>query len=415
MSMAEFDRFLFAFTVGSHIILVTMSISIILLLTILEGLKLRRNNSAYADLIHRLKRVFVIFFGIGTASGIVMAMELVGLFPGFMTVVSMTGVINLFYAEVFAFFLETIALVLYVYFEGVFKWKYTDFVLSFVVLSGTLVSAVFITMVNSWMNTPNGFNTADFPSITGVSPWAPFLTPSTFAQVMHVLVTTIFTGAMMMGAFFAYKYLKDTDSGERILDRIIVRITSVTSIVGIVLAGLTGTNEMADVLVNQPLKYAAFDLNYNSGSNMPERLFGGLQNGNFVYGLQIPGLQSLLATIETGKTVLPGLTQYPQSTWPPLLVHTTFDVMVAGGLILGVFLFIVFLSFVLRKDFLRYRFILYAQILAGAFSLIVYELGWVTDEVGRQPWIIYQVMKVSKAANYSTGLLIPGSMENLQC
>ena len=149
MSMAEFDRFLFAFTVGSHIILVTMSISIILLLTILEGLKLRRNNSAYADLIHRLKRVFVIFFGIGTASGIVMAMELVGLFPGFMTVVSMTGVINLFYAEVFAFFLETIALVLYVYFEGVFKWKYTDFVLSFVVLSGTLVSAVFITMVNS--------------------------------------------------------------------------------------------------------------------------------------------------------------------------------------------------------------------------------------------------------------------------
>lgn len=411
ISMETFDRFLFAYTVGSHIIMVTMSISLILLITILEGLFLRKKESRYAELIHRLKRVFVISFGVGTASGIVMAVELVNLFPKFMTVVSTTGVINLFYAEVFAFFLETIALVIYVYFEGVYKWKYANFTLALTVLFGTLLSAVFITMVNSWMNTPNGFNLTEFiqnGTISGVIPWAPFITASTFAQVIHVITTTIFAGVMLNGAYFAYKYLKEKEPESRILYRTMVRITSVTSIISVILVGATGSHEMADILVNQPLKYAAFDLNLNSGTNMPERLFGTIQNGHYVGGLVIPKVQSLLASLETSKAVLPGLSQYPSSIWPPLLIHTTFDLMVVGGLIFGLFLFVEFLLFITKRDILKYRWILYSQIVLGLFSLVIYELGWVSDEVGRQPWIIYNTMKVSAAANYSTGLLLPG-------
>ena len=411
MSVVTFDRALFAFTIGSHIIIVSVSISIILFITILEGLFLFRRESRYSELIYRLKRVFVISFGVGTASGIVMAVELVNLFPGFMTLVSETGAINLFYAEVFAFFLETIVLVVYVYFEGAYKWKYSNLVFSSLILLGTLLSAVFITLVNAWMNTPNGFNISVYEAtgkVTGVNPWAPFLTSSGFSEVFHVTTTTVFAGVMIWCAYFAYKYLRESDSANKILYGVMVKITSITSIVAIILAGVTGSGEMATLLSNQQLKYAALDANYFPGTNVSERLFGSIVNGHFVGGIQIPGLQSLLATVETGIKVLPGLSQFPATDWPPLWVHTTFDIMVTGGLLLGLFLFILFILFLTKRDLLKYRWLLWTQVAAGLSALVVYEIGWVTDEVGRQPWIVYNVMTVSKAANYSSGQLAPG-------
>jgi Cytochrome bd-type quinol oxidase, subunit 1 len=158
MLSANFDRFLFAYTIGSHIIIVSASIALSLILAILEFMITRKNVPEYKTMLFKLKRMFIVSFGVGTASGIVLAVELVNLFPGFMTFVSSTGAISLFYAEVSAFFLETIALVIYVYYQDVFKWKYANFGLSILVALGVIMSAVFITMVNAWMNTPNGFN-----------------------------------------------------------------------------------------------------------------------------------------------------------------------------------------------------------------------------------------------------------------
>lgn len=411
MSMVSFDRFLFAYTIGSHIILVSASIGLILLLVILEILHVRKENPHYAALIRRLKKVFVISFGIGTASGIVMAVELINLFPTFMTLVSETGVIAAFYAEVFTFFLETIVLVIYVYFNGVFKWKYTNVVLSLFVLGGTLLSAVFITIVNSWMNSPNGFNISTYINtgqVTGVNPWAPFATATTFAQVAHVLTTTVFAGMLILGAFFAIKYFRTSDKDERSMAVSALHIIGAVSIIDIVLVGISGSHEMATVLLQQPLKYAAFDLNYLPGSNMPERLFGTLVNNQVVGAFTIPGVQSLLAGLETNIKTLPGLSQYSQDLWPPLLIHTTFDLMVIGGLLMGLFFFIMFLMFVFKKDPVKYRTMLFLQILVGILGFIIYEMGWVTDEVGRQPWIVYNVLTVSDSINSSTALLVPG-------
>lgn len=409
--MNLFDRFLFAFSIGSHIILVTMSITLIIMISAAEFIGIRRNNHYYTTLARRLTKVFVISFGVGTASGIVMAVELLNLFPGFMTLVSETGVIALFYAEVFAFFLETIALVIYVYYRDAFRGKYTHWILSIFVAAGTIGSAVFITMVNSWMNSPNGFNIPLFVStgkLASINPWAPFLTPTTLAQIAHVITTTIFTGSMFIGAYFALRYIKTRDPEEKIFFKGGLKLAGASSIVFIVLSGITGSHEMGALLLNQPLKYAALDLNLHPGSGMPERLFGYLVNGQFVGGLEIPNVQALLAQFETGISYLPGLIQYPQSDWPPLWVHTTFDIMVSGGMILGLFLFIYFVLWAMKKKPYERKFILYGQGVLGAASLIVYELGWVTDEVGRQPWIVYNVMRVSSAANYTTSLLVPG-------
>ena len=414
-SMLTFVRFLFAFTIGSHILMVSTSIALILLISISEFLSVREHDPVYETLTRRLSKVFVISFGVGTASGIVMAVELVGLFPAFMTLVASTGAMVLLYAEISAFFLEVLALVLYVYYWDSFRGRYSHWIVSIFVVVGTLASAVFITMLNAWMNTPNGFDASTFVSsgfktIADVEPFAAFLTVSTVSQVFHVLVTTLFAGSMVIGAYFAYWSVKSRDAGEKAMYSRALKILGAIAIVTIILAGISGSEEMGTLLVNQPLKYAALDGNTVPGTNLPDRFFGSIVNGSYLGGISIPGMQALLARFETGVTMLPGLSQFPPNTWPPLLVSTTFNVMTVGGLALGVFMFLFFVSFVRKRRPNESRRLLYLWIPAAVLAMLVYQLGWATDEVGRQPWIVYNVMTVAQAANTSDALLVPGGI-----
>ncbi|MGD0477616.1 MAG: cytochrome ubiquinol oxidase subunit I [Nitrososphaerales archaeon] len=411
--MVSFVRFLFAFTIGSHILLVSTSISLSILISAAEFISIRRGDRVYEALARKLTKVFVVSFGVGTASGIVMAVELVTLFPTFMTLVAQTGVIILLYSEMFAFFLEILALVLYVYYWDSFRNRYVHWAASIFVIAGTLLSAVLITMVNAWMNTPNGFDSATFISsgfmmVSGVQPWAVFLTPSTVTEVFHVLPTTVLAGSMIIGSFFAYWFLRSRDVGEREMFGKALKILGVIGIVMIVFAGVTGANEIAGLLTAQPLKFASLEANPIPGTNLPEKLFGGIVNGTFVGGIIIPGAQSLLTKLETGITTLPGLSQYPASIWPPLLVHTTFDVMLVGGMTLGAFFFLYLVALLLKRRPYESKFFLYLQIPAAVVAVLVFLVGWATDEIGRQPWIVYDVMRVDQAANLSTSLFVPG-------
>jgi len=411
---ASFVRFLFAFTIGSHILLVSTSISLSILISAAEFISIRRGDRVYETLARKLTRVFVVSFGVGTASGIVMAVELVTLFPTFMTLVSQTGVILLLYFEMFAFFLEILALVLYVYYWDSFRNRYAHWAASIFVIAGTLLSAVLITMVNAWMNTPNGFDLAAFKSsglVSGVQPWAVFLTPSTVSEVFHVLPTTVLAGSTIIGSFFAYWFLRSRDAGEKEMFGKALKILGVVGIVMILFSGITGASEISTLLTAQPLKFASLEANPIPGSNLPEKLFGGIVNGTpptFVGGIIIPGAQSFLAKLETGIATLPGLSTYSPSIWPPLLVHTTFDAMVVGGMALGAFFFLYFVSLLLRRRPYESKFFPYMQVPAAVVAVLVYLLGWATDEIGRQPWIVYNIMTVGQAANLSTSLFVPG-------
>ena len=392
-TMLSFVRFLFAFTIGSHILLVSTSIALIFLISIAEFVSIRRNDPVYEALARRLSKVFVVSFGVGTASGIAMAVELVGLFPNFMTLVASTGAVVLLYAEISAFFLEVLALVLFVYYWIAFKGRYMHWVASLFVAMGTVGSAVFITMVNAWMNTPTGFDVSAFVSsgfrtVTGVQPFAGFLTPSTVSQVFHVLVTTLFAGTMVIGAYFAYWYVKSRDLGEKGMYSRALKILAVIAIITVVLSGISGSEEMGTLLVNQPLKYAALDGNTIPRKDLPDRFFGSVVDGSYVGGIAVPGMQALLARFETGVTELPGLSQFPSSTWPPLIVNTTFNIMTVGGLALGLFMLAFFIGFLRRRRPYESRTMLHLWIPASVLAMVVYQFGWATDEVGRQPWIV---------------------------
>ncbi len=405
--MVEFDRFLFAFTVASHILLVSVSIGLALLISVVEFLSARTHDRYYGALARRLVRPFVISFGVGTASGIVMAVELVNLFPGFMTLVSKTGVIAIFYVEVFAFFIETVVLVVYVYFGSSFRARYSRFALTLPIVVGTLLSAVLITMVNAWMNTPNGFDLSAYVAngtVSGVDPWAPFLTVSTGYEVLQVLTAVPLTGLMLIGLFFGYRYLRSTGADGRALFLRGLRVTIAASLVLVVLSIFAGVLEIEGLYAYQPLKYAAIELNPQPGTNLPITLFGSLSGTTIVGGFQLPGLQGMI----THHVMLPGLSQYPSSDWPPLIVHTTFDIMVLGGILIG--LFVVSYAALWAAGRRPYERRLWTYLLAafGLLTVIVMEFGWATDEIGRQPWIVYNVLTVSQAANTSSALLVPG-------
>ena len=411
--MLSFVRFLFAFTIGSHIILVSTSIALIVLISISEFISIRRRDPVYDALARRLSKMFVISFGVGTASGIVMAVELIGLFPGFMTLVASTGAMALLYAEVSAFFLEVLALVLYVYYWNRFRGRYSHWLVSLFVVVGTLSSAVFITMVNAWMNTPAGFDLATYVSsglktVSGVQPYAAFLTASGPDQVFHVVVTTLFAGSMVVGAYFAFWFLSSRDPADRAMYSRALKVLGVIAVIAVVISGLTGSKEMGNLLVNQPLKYAALAGNPIPGTNFPDNFFGTVVGNEYVGGFSVPGMQSFLARFETGVTFLPGLNQFPPNEWPPLFVNTTFNLMTIGGVALGIFFLVYFLALVTKRRPYESKKFLYLWIPAAVVAMAVYELGWATDEVGRQPWIVYNVMTVAQAANVSDALFLPG-------
>ena len=191
LSVIGFDRFLMGFTLGAHILIVTLSISLSLIVSIAEFLAIRKKDPHYEVLSRRLAKALVIFFAVGTASGTVLAVELFTLWPTFMVLIAKVDILP-FYYEVFAFFLEAISLVLYVYYWDYFRNRYHHWLLSLFVAIGTVMSAVFITMINAFMNTPSGFNIPAYLAsngsvLIGINPLAAVASPSAFVEVSHVV------------------------------------------------------------------------------------------------------------------------------------------------------------------------------------------------------------------------------------
>jgi cytochrome d ubiquinol oxidase subunit I len=405
MLVVGFDRALTGFSLFIHIILASIGIALPVIILSLEFLGIRKNDRDYEVMAKRLAIVFVILFAIGTASGILIALELLFIWPNFMALVSQVAILP-FYIEVFAFFIETIFLGIYIYSWDKFKSKYMHLLSGIPIAIGAALSGILISMINAFMNTPTGFNIPAFlnnGTITNVMPFAVFTGPSTAIEYTHVLFTSYLAGALIFLSYFAFMLLKTKDEKKIAYYKKGLKVAIVIGIIATVFSVYTGLVSISSLLTLQPEKYAAIEGNIYPQSYAPERLGGIPVNGTLEYYIPIPDLQSILATGSLSGMV-PGLSSYPKSTWPPLIVHLMFDMLLGSSFLIGFIFFIFVVLFLLKKKPLEKKIILYSLVLLGFLAVFALEDGWVMSELARQPWIIYNVMLVSAAANYSSGI-----------
>ncbi len=406
MNVVIFDRALMGFSLGVHIFIVTFGMALPLAIFIAELAAAKWGDKDYAVLAKRLSTALIVLFAVGTASGTVVALELTFLWPKFIALVGQVAVLPLV-AEVFAFFTEAIFLSAYIYFRDRTTGKYTPAMLMLLVTIAAALSGAFITMINAFMNTPVGFNIPAYLQsgvITGVNPLAVFNSPSSAVEVVHVLCTTYLAGAFMLLGYFIFRFIRTNDKRLKAYYKKAMKVAFPIIAITIYLIVITGTVSLLQLITQQPEKYAAIEADLVPQSHAPEYIGGFLANNTLVDYIAIPNLQSILATGSANGTV-PGLSSYPRSTWPPLFIHDIFDLLVFFGFAIGIFILFVMVLMALKKDPLANRTIGWLLILCSVIVVFLLEGGWVMAEVGRQPWIVYNVMTVEQAANYSSTIV----------
>jgi cytochrome d ubiquinol oxidase subunit I len=388
-------------SLGFHIVFAVLGVGLPLLMCVAEGLALWRRDEAWMVLARRWSRAFGILFAVGAVSGTVLSFELGLLWPRFMAFSG--GIFGLpFSAEGFAFFIEAIFLGLYLY-----GWDRLSPVKHWlasipIALSGA-ASSVFVVMANAWMNTPAGFRLGPDGQLAQVDPLAAALNPSTATEDPHMLVSAYVVTGFLVAAIYAAGLLRGRDD---IFHRRGLASGMAMGAVAIVLAGITGDSSARFIYEAQPAKFAAMEGIYRTQRGAPITLLGIPSDAQHrvLYGIEIPKALSFLATFDPNAEVK-GLDTFPAADRPnPVLVHLSFDGMVGFGTFLGLLAALFWLLAIWRRVVPTRRLLLLGLVAAGPASVAAMEAGWFVTEFGRQPWIVYGIMRTSEAATTAPAL-----------
>jgi cytochrome bd ubiquinol oxidase subunit I len=388
-------------SLGFHIVFAVLGVGMPLLMSVGEGLALWRRDEAWMVLARRWSKAFGILFAIGAVSGTVLSFELGLLWPRFMAFSG--GIFGLpFTAEGFAFFIEAIFLGLYLYgwdrLSPVKHWL-TSIPIA---LSGA-ASSVFVVMANAWMNTPAGFRLGPDGQLAQVDPLAAALNPSTATEDPHMLISAYVVTGFVVAAVYAAGLLRGRDD---VFHRRGLAAGMAMAAVAMILAGITGDTSARFVYGAQPAKFAAMEGLYQTQRGAPITIFGIPSDAQHrvLYGIQIPYGLSFLAAFDPNAEVR-GLDSFPAADRPnPIIVHLSFDVMVNVGILIGLLAAAFWLMAIRRRSIPRPRPLLLGLVAAGPLSVIVMEAGWFVTEFGRQPWIVYGIMRTSQAATSAPAL-----------
>ena len=390
----DYGRLLMALTLAVHSLFLIVGIGLALFISLAEFLGIRRKNADYLRMARTWSRGFVLLFAIGAGTGVTVAVELYLLWPTFMAVASQVIILP-FFIEVFAFFVETIFLGIYMYTWDRFENPYRHWLASLPIVVASAVSGFLITTVNAFMNAPAGFALAG-GQVVQVDPVAAMLNAAVPTETTHVLVACYVGTAFMLAALYAWKRLRgDTSEYARRAYRLALGVGFVAA----VLAAVGGSLSASFVASSQPEKFAAMEALYHTQANAPEVFFG--------ITIPIPGLLSFLATGSFGGTVT-GLDAFSASTWPDVgLVHTAFNLLVTIGIVLVLVAAAGLVLERLRGHAAVRRLVGYAIVVAGPLAYLNFLLGWIVTEVGRQPWMIQNVMTVEQGFTAAGGA-VPG-------
>jgi cytochrome d ubiquinol oxidase subunit I len=389
------SRLQFAFTISFHYIYPPLSIGLGVVLVILEALWLKTKNPLYHQMARFWTKVFALTFSIGVASGIVMEFEFGTNWATYSRYVGDIFGSALAAEGIFAFFLESGFLALLL-----FGWDRVGPKLHFfatcMVTLGAHFSAVWIIVANSWQQTPAGYRIVGEgmnarAQVTDF--WQMVLNPSTTDRLTHTLGGAWLAGATLVASVGAYYALRNRH-------RDFARVSIKVGLALILAVGLfqlfTGHESAGGVAKNQPAKLAAFEGHFETGP-APLYILGWVdaEKGQ-THGIALPGMLSWLIYQDASKPVT-GLNAYaPQDRPPTNFVFQTYHLMVAlGFLLIGVSVVGAFLWW--RKQLLQSRWFLWVLVFTVLAPQIANQVGWWSAEVGRQPWIVYGLLRTSDA------------------
>ncbi len=393
------SRMLTSITLAFHIIFATIGVGIPVMISIAEFIGIKRNDQQYLLLARRWARGFTITVAVGVVTGTAIGLQLSLLWPTFMRVAGQVIALPLF-METFAFFFEAIFLGIYLYTWDRFKNKWIHWILTIPIMIGSSASALFITTVNAFMNTPQGFDLVMGKAVN-IDPIAAMLNPATPTKVFHVLTSAYLTSALILAAITAFYLLKNRTG---IYYRKALRLTMSAAFIFAILTALAGDFSAKFLAEHQPEKLAAGEWHFETEDNADLILFGTLNEENEIENeIRLPGFLSFLAGGSFNYEVT-GLNEFPKDEIPPLWIHYMFDLMVSIGFyslfITG--LFVVFSKW--KKGVAFSKPLLWGIVASGPLSMLAIEFGWIYAEVGRQPWILRGYMKVAEAATTADGV-----------
>jgi cytochrome d ubiquinol oxidase subunit I len=398
----EFDALLlsriqFGFTISFHIIFPALTIGLASYLAVLEGAWLATRKQVYLDLYHFWLKVFAVAFGMGVVSGIVMAYQFGTNWSEFSRFAGgVTGPL-LTYEVLTAFFLEA-------GFLGVmlFGMKRVGpglhFLSTIAVAVGTLISTTWIIASNSWMHTPQGYEIIA-GRIVPVDWLAVIFNPSFPYRLAHMTVAAFLATALVVGASAAWHLLRGRDNAAvRTMFSMAMWMLLAAAPVQAMLGDFHGLN----TLKYQPAKIAALEGHWQNtpGQALPLIVFGipDMQAETTRYAVEIPRLGSLILT-HTLDGQIRGLKDFPRADRPnSLVLFWTFRLMVGLGLaMIGLATFALWARW--RDRLYSSRALLRAALLMGPAGLVAILAGWLTTEIGRQPWIVYGLMRTADAVS----------------
>ncbi len=388
----------FAFTVSFHFIFPSFSIGLASYLMVLEGLWLKTGDGIYANLYRYWLKIFAIAFAMGVVSGIVMSYQFGTNWSVFSDKAGPVIGPLMAYEVLTAFFLE--AGFLGVMLFGINKvGKGLHFAATCMVALGTLISATWIISVNSWMHTPTGFEMgANGQFLPGPSWIAIIFNPSFPYRLVHTVIAAYLTTALVVGAVGAWHLLKDrANPGARRMFSMAMWMAALVAPVQIFAGDMHGLN----TLEHQPAKIMAMEGHYENHPDGAPLILFGIPNSTekrVDYAVEIPKLSSLILKHDLNAP-LAGLDSIPDDREPPVgIVFWSFRIMVGIGFaMLGLGL----LSLLARARGKLYDWPMLHRlaVLLGPSGFVAVIAGWVTTEVGRQPWTIYGLLRTSDSVS----------------
>ncbi|WP_303315145.1 cytochrome ubiquinol oxidase subunit I [Flavivirga abyssicola] len=400
MDNLDASRLQMAFTLIFHIVFACIGMVMPFFMVVAHKKWLNTKNPVYLKLTKSWQKGVAIFFVIGAVSGTALSFELGLLWPEFMKhagpIIGMP-----FSLEGAAFFVEAIALGFYLYGWGKISEKFHWFTGVIVGIAG-VASGILVVSANGWMNAPSGFDYIN-GEFLNIDPVKALLNPAWFTQALHMVLAAFTATGFAVAGVHAYQVYKKRQTD---LHKKAFKIAITFGAIAAILQPISGDLSAKDIAKRQPVKLAAMEAHYETKKGAPLYIGGivDVEKKEVSYKIEIPKALSFLAFGDFNAEVK-GLNDFPEDERPNVaIVHYAFQTMVGIGTLLLVVGLLFFISLKKKTWWLNNKFWLLFVLLAP-MGFIALEAGWIVTEVGRQPWIIHNIMKTKDAVTPMPGMI----------